>query len=72
MTFEKSTMAKILSFLGWSRFKENIEEQKRMQLSNSDVNCRFCPFKSYRQRDEIIIGLKRPSHTQIKADISQL
>lgn len=33
ISFEKSTMTKILNLLGWSRFKENVIEQKKMDNS---------------------------------------
>lgn len=72
ISFEKSTMTEILSLLGWSRFKENVIEQKRMEVSNTEVIADFVLLDPISKRDEIIIELKRPNHVQTKGDVSQL
>jgi len=72
ISFEKSTMTEILSLLGWSRFKENLIEQKRMDVSNTEVIADFVLLDPVSKRDEIIIELKRPNHIQTKGDVSQL
>lgn len=72
ITFEKSTMIDLLSSLGWSQLRNNLIEQKRMSVGHTEVFADFVLVDADSKKEQIVIELKRPKHTQTQEDIEQL
>lgn len=72
MAFEKSTMIDLLSGLGWSQLRNNLDEQRRMTVGHTEVFADFVLHEVNSPKGQVVIELKRPKHNQTKEDIDQL
>ncbi len=71
MDFEISVVEVFLSALGWSKYFDNLEEQKSLYKGKDRADF-FLHTKDKIEDRQIVVELKRPEHKQKQKDIEQL